>query len=501
MPEINRTVQTANFSNDYVSVKDFGAVGDGVTDDTAAIQAAIDTGKNIIFPAGTYIISSTLDMTGNKAQGLYGAGGNGDKDDNSLTTIEGSHTSGAMIRFDKRSTKIKGFRLTSSSARETATTTTGHGLHGESPEASNSLSRCEIEDLYILDQPTDGVVMVGGIELSRIEQVTVQDCTRHGFVFNDGTSVGRVNLNAAPFVVTVDHCRAFECGGNACVVGWAGETDVTRLMTFNNFEGLGCAWDSSQRISHHQVIDRGTQTTWNMPDIEDQQYANSTTSAGKSRTALATPSAGFDVRRDISVFNQPYFSSLTESINIGSGSDGNIILDPVIIQGTYGVDQANAIVISSTASHNYARVSSQNTAGATDIFQNQSLTTRYILDGDEYTGASGTGFDIRNNRVPEDATISGGALDSTASNIAVIGQGDTTDTLNRIRFLSGVDGQEGAEKTLIFGGGSSYTITINDISTGGTNIRTRDGLAISMTDTTRSVVRFVCNKDNVWVEV
>jgi hypothetical protein len=39
---------------DYVSVKDFGAVGDGVTNDTAAIQAAINTGKPIVFPAGTY---------------------------------------------------------------------------------------------------------------------------------------------------------------------------------------------------------------------------------------------------------------------------------------------------------------------------------------------------------------------------------------------------------------------------------------------------------------
>lgn len=41
-----------------VSVKDFGAVGDGVTDDTAAISSAIDAGNTIIFPAGTYIVAS-----------------------------------------------------------------------------------------------------------------------------------------------------------------------------------------------------------------------------------------------------------------------------------------------------------------------------------------------------------------------------------------------------------------------------------------------------------
>lgn len=39
-----------------VSVKDFGAVGDGVTDDTAAIQAAIDSGaQTIFFPDGDYL--------------------------------------------------------------------------------------------------------------------------------------------------------------------------------------------------------------------------------------------------------------------------------------------------------------------------------------------------------------------------------------------------------------------------------------------------------------
>jgi len=44
-----------------VSVKDFGAVGDGVTDDTAAIQAAIDSGNAVIqFPTATYALTDEL---------------------------------------------------------------------------------------------------------------------------------------------------------------------------------------------------------------------------------------------------------------------------------------------------------------------------------------------------------------------------------------------------------------------------------------------------------
>ncbi len=42
------------------NVKDFGAVGDGVTDDTVAIQAAIDSGKSVYFPAGHYKVTATL---------------------------------------------------------------------------------------------------------------------------------------------------------------------------------------------------------------------------------------------------------------------------------------------------------------------------------------------------------------------------------------------------------------------------------------------------------
>lgn len=51
-----------------VSVKDFGAVGDGSADDAAAIQRAINalpsSGGIVLFPAGTYVVSATQTVSG-----------------------------------------------------------------------------------------------------------------------------------------------------------------------------------------------------------------------------------------------------------------------------------------------------------------------------------------------------------------------------------------------------------------------------------------------------
>ena len=55
-----------------VNVKDYGAVGDGTTDDTTAIANALASGRSVLFPAGTYLTGAQ--SISSAGQILFGEG-------------------------------------------------------------------------------------------------------------------------------------------------------------------------------------------------------------------------------------------------------------------------------------------------------------------------------------------------------------------------------------------------------------------------------------------
>jgi hypothetical protein len=67
-------VSFSMINGEVVNVLDYGAVADGVTNDAAAITAAVATGKNVYFPKGTYYYNTNTPTQLNSNQTIFGDG-------------------------------------------------------------------------------------------------------------------------------------------------------------------------------------------------------------------------------------------------------------------------------------------------------------------------------------------------------------------------------------------------------------------------------------------
>ena len=249
-----RTVQ--NKLQDVVSVKDFGAVGDGVVNDTAAIQAAITAassvdgyGGKVYFPKGRYLISSTLTLDSSNIR-LEGAGTGanhntgGTEGQDGTSQIIGSHTSGPIIRIQKMGCGVSNLVISSTTARRNATVANGYGIWVEGPDttAGNTSGpwRQLISNVHITKQPLHGLVMIANCIHSVIENTDIDNCKGHGLVIDGGAITGRTNT-VKPGQINIDSVRSTRTDGCALFVGDKATTIPQTLpyrITINNFESF-----------------------------------------------------------------------------------------------------------------------------------------------------------------------------------------------------------------------------------------------------------------------
>jgi hypothetical protein len=221
--------------NEIVSVEDFGAVGDGITDDTVSIQAAFDANPNatVLFPAGTYICSASIVLTNASGKNFQGS----IVGDNAAITFTNAGSSG-----NADSAMQRGF-----SAYPTLNASGGD---------ISAMRKVQISGLDITG-PTNGA----SIYLANCQDVTLRDirtttnrygvvtecCINTGFyecVFEDSTNAG------VGMLMLSDTARV-----------WYGSS-ITPLLTYWNDSPLfqKCDFKNSlltQPLAH--ILDHGSQ--------------------------------------------------------------------------------------------------------------------------------------------------------------------------------------------------------------------------------------------------
>lgn len=242
---VNRTVKAK--LQEFVSVKDFGAVGDGVTDDTAAIQAAIDAvvtagGGKVFVPRGKYLVSSTIDLAawyGSPAIIFEGEGYGPWNKDGVVATSE--HTSLFVVATDgfnvfniasTSQTVVQNISIRDTSGSRTSGAAiylerNGAGITGDDGNVTGVL----IKQVGIKGFQ-DGIRAIR-LQTSTIDQVFIEDCTRDGIRLETTAAGGGTS-------VTLSNCFVKECGqDNYSMYG----------MAYSAF--VNCASDASTRHTYY----------------------------------------------------------------------------------------------------------------------------------------------------------------------------------------------------------------------------------------------------------
>lgn len=153
------------------AIHDFGAVGDGITDDTTALQAALDAKVPVYVPPGVYIVTSTLTFSsGSKLIGAgawHGVRDSGGENYNSSvhTVIKSSGISGSnscVVRLSKLAVGTEGTDFT--------------------PPGTDDLYNIRFEGITIDGSgAAEFGVYVYRLLDSHVKDVAVESCAEHGF--------------------------------------------------------------------------------------------------------------------------------------------------------------------------------------------------------------------------------------------------------------------------------------------------------------------------------
>ena len=282
----------------FHDVRDYGALGDGVIDDTTAIQAAIDAaGTGIVFfPAGTYLVTSTLTVSTQGAQ-LIGIGSTA-----GFVRFTVDHSSGPGLLITKGQVVLKDFEVVGSAARKAGAAGSNYGIQLEGPdEEPASLTRQYWRGISSRDHPNHGFVIVGTVNHSMFDQLDARDNGGHGLIIDDGTTTSRSNVQQ-PGLCSFRHLTSTGNGGHGLAIGHPSQAfaQIPLRVRVVGYDGGPNSTDAGVRFTTDDAYVFGTNV-----DI----------------TMSASAGAGYGFRlmgRNVRLINSRIVGALTRGVTVAS---------------------------------------------------------------------------------------------------------------------------------------------------------------------------------------
>jgi hypothetical protein len=228
-------IETSLLAQAPLNVLDFDAVGDGVADDTAAIQAVITAaaGRPVLIPPGTYVITATLTdviATAGKNRGTVILGAGREK-----TIFDNRVAAGPMIRLDTGTndkyqwgSRLQGFQI-----RTTTNPAASDGIYLRRQQ------HVTIDDVYITGLTGDGIEIelasgdADGSTFVTFRDCWISNCAAWGIHCNLAAGLNELSF------LELDHVCIESCGTNSAAappttggMKWKGQVCLLRNSGF-----------------------------------------------------------------------------------------------------------------------------------------------------------------------------------------------------------------------------------------------------------------------------
>lgn len=316
----------ATLNSSIINVTSHGAVGDGVTDDTAAIQAAIDAaesaGGGIVFfpvPSVDYRFTTlTVQVAGITLKGASGVG----------SKLVCTSTTGTAITCDKNSIGLVDIVLNSTGARTAivatayadGTPTAGkHGIAFIPSVTASTQFRCFLRNVTVDGNPDDGVIAEQP-ELLHMSQVDCENNGRFGIHLNgQANNKGINNL--------LDNCRAANSGNHGIQVRNILNSTLRHLQSLANSG------------TFHIYLWGGRGIILDNPDVEDTSH--------NANTAIQIVGVKHEVRNGLIL-------NFLTPINLASAD--HCTIDRPHNIGTNGTPSTQVVNVDSASDYNLLRV-------------------------------------------------------------------------------------------------------------------------------------------------